>query len=214
MTVQHSPPLLPLLLRQSQATLNRWIAQSTAARDEMRGLEDRSMIVAVENTSWRVRFSVVQQQVRLRQIDAETDADIVIQAGLFDLFDLMRAESLSGFRAGEVEFRGSLRVAESFSRLLRLARPRLEDELAGWIGGMPARVLAQSGDAARAWGARTAGAIEFDTVEYLQAETGELPYPDDVARFLREVERLRDDVDRIGQRIDRLTRRGRAVDPL
>ena len=56
--------------------------------------------------------------------------------------------------------------------------------------------------------------IEFDTVEYLQAETGELPYPDDVARFLREVERLRDDVDRIGQRIDRLTRRGRAVDPL
>ncbi len=206
MTSQHSPRLLSLLLGQAQTTLNRWIAQSTAATEETRGLEGRAMVVAVEDTNLRILLRVEQQQLRLQPAADGASGDIEIRAGLFDLAALLRAESLTQLRAGEIEFRGSLRVADGFARLLRLARPQLEDELAGWIGGLPARALVQSGDAVLAWGTRTASALERDAAEFMQAEARELPRPRDVATFMRDVERLRDDVERIGQRIDHLAR--------
>lgn len=206
MTALNSPPLLPFLLRRSQQQLNRWIAQSSAAQAELRGLEGRSMIVAIENTTWRIVLIVDQQQVRMKTA-ADMSADIAIKASLFDLIAMLRAQSLSALAAGDVEFRGNLRIAEKFSSVLRLARPQLEDELAGWIGGLPARALVRTRDAVHAWGTRTGAAIEQDVVEYLQAETRELPRRKAVADSLLSAERLRDDVDRLGQRIDALVKR-------
>jgi ubiquinone biosynthesis protein UbiJ len=211
MTARHSSVLFALLLRRAQATLNRWIAQSSAAQDELRGLAGRSMILEIDKTSWRVRLSVEQHQALLRNAEADAVADIVVRGGLFDLLAMMRAQSQAQLRAGEIEFRGSLRVAESFSRMLRLARPRLEDELARAIGGVPANVLTQTGAAAFAWGVKTAGAIELDTAEFLQAETRELPRPQEVAEFMLAVERLRDDTDRLRQRVERLAHTASAL---
>lgn len=164
------------------------------------------MIVEIADTTWRIGLIVDQQQVRI-ETAADMSADIVIKASLFDFIAMLRLQSLSALAGGDVEFRGSLRIAEKFSSVLRLARPQLEDELAGWIGGLPARAVVRSRDAVHAWGARTGEAIEQNTAEYLQAETRELPRKKAVADFLLAAERLRDDVDRLGQRIERLVKR-------
>lgn len=197
--------MLPLLLRRAESLLNRWISESSAAREEMRKLERRSMIVDVDKTSLRVRLAIEQQQARLRTALPDAEADIVIAGGVFDLLAMLRTQSLAELSAGEIEFRGSLGMAESFSRMLRLARPQLEDELAGWFGEMPAKVLARSGEALREWARRTADAMEQNVAEYLQAESAEVPRPEEVTQWSFAVEQLRDDVDRLGQRIRRLT---------
>jgi ubiquinone biosynthesis protein UbiJ len=207
MTTQRTLPFSSLLLGRAEVAVNRWIVQSTAASDELHGLEGRSMILDVVHTNWRIELSVSRQRLRFREVAGDAAADIVIRAGMLELIAMSSAQSLSQLGAGEVEFRGSLRVAERFSRMLRLARPEIEDEVAGWIGSMPARVVTQMGDAALAWGMRTSSALERDAAEYLQAEANELPRPGQVERLLREVERLRDDVDRLGQRIERLAGR-------
>mgnify|MGYP001821418037 CR=1 FL=1 len=210
MTTQHSPGFLPLLLKQSRLTLNRWIEQSSSATAEMRQLEGRTMVIAIEHMNRRVMFAVEREQLLLREVDEDAHSDVLVRASPFDLLALLRADNPTRVRAGEIEFRGSLGVAESFTRMLRLARPSAEDELAGWVGGLPARAIVRSGEAAFAWGQRTAGALERDVAEYLQAETRELPRPQEIADFLREVERLRDDVDRLSQRIERLAARRQA----
>lgn len=197
-------PLLALLLQRCEATLNRWITESSAARERLRALENRSMRVDIDNTSYRVRLSVEQQYVRLSGVDADAHADIVLRSGLIELLELLRADAPSDLTAGEVEFRGSLRIAEQFAQTLKLARPSLEDELAGWIGGLPARAVAQSGLSALERISAARQTLELDTAEYLQSEARVLPLPGEVAELLIAIERLRDDVDRLEQRIDRL----------
>ena len=201
----YAPTMFPLLLRRAESLLNRWISESSAARREMQDLEGRSMIVEADKTSLRVRLAVEQQQTRLRTAQQDARADIEITAGVFDLLAMLHAQSLAELSAGEVEFRGNPGIAERFSRMLRLARPQLEDELAAWLGGTPAKVLVRSGDALRDWGSRTAGgAMEQNAAEYLQAESAAVPRPEEVAQWSFQVEGLRDDVDRLGQRIRRL----------
>jgi ubiquinone biosynthesis protein UbiJ len=206
----NSPAFLELLLNQSRSLLNRWITQSSAATDELRQLEGRTMIIAVDPMNRHVMIAVEGEQLLLREVEEAAQADVRVRASLFDLIGLLRADNPTRVRAGEIEFRGSLGVAESFSRMLRLARPSPEDELAGWLGGLPARAIVRSGAATLAWGQRTANALERDVAEYLQSETRELPWPQEVGGFLRDVERLRDDVDRLSQRLERLAARARA----
>jgi ubiquinone biosynthesis protein UbiJ len=200
----HAPTMFPLLLRRAESLLNRWISESSAANQQMQDLEGRSMIVDVDKTSLRVRLAIDQQQARLRTAPLDARADIVIVAGVFDLLAMLHAQTLAELSAGEIEFRGSLAIAERFSRMLRLARPQLEDELAGWFGATPAKVLVRSGEALRDWGSRTADAMEKNVAEYLQAESAEVPRPEEVTQWSIAVERMRDDVDRLGQRIRRL----------
>lgn len=196
--------LRSILVRHAEAQLNRWIAQSSAAQRECSALEGRSLCVEVVNTRSRIVLAVAGQRVSLSVGDEVVEADIVIRAALFDLLDLLRARSLAQLSGGAIEFRGSLGVADRFSNMLRLARPQLEDELAGWIGGLPAHALAQMTGRAVAWSSRTSHAVALDAVEYLQSESRVLPLPYEVGEFMRAVEQLRDDVERLEQRIERL----------
>jgi len=201
------PVLLSLrsaLERHAQTQLNRWVDQSSAAQQERAALEGRSLCVEIENTRLRALLSVESQRACFAFHDEQIDADIVVRAGAFDLLELLRASSVAQLSGGSIEFRGSLRIAEQFAKMLRLARPQLEDELAGWLGGVPAHALARTIDAGLGWSTQASHAVMLDVVEYLQLESRELPVPDEIAQFMLEVERLRDDVERIAQRIDRL----------
>jgi len=192
------------LERHAQTQINRWIDQSSAAQQERAALEGRSLCVEIENTGLRVLLSVESQRACLACHDEQIDADIVVRAGAFDLLGLLRASSVAQLSGGSIEFRGSLRIAEQFAKMLRLARPQLEDELAGWLGGVPAHALARTIDAGVDWSTQASHAVMLDVVDYLQLESRELPVPEEIAQFMLEVERLRDDVERIEQRIDRL----------
>ena len=202
-------PLNALLLKQAEATLNRWIDQSGAAREQLRSLQGRAMRVDVVNTDWRVLLSALPQQVTLTSVAADVPADIVLAAGPFELAGLLRATGTQMLRAGEIEFRGSVRTAEQFALLLRLARPSLEDELAGWIGGLPARAAARSAHAAVEGIARMGRALELDTAEYLRAEARVVPLPEEVGELLSATERLRDALERLERRVGRLEARAR-----
>jgi len=193
------------LARHARTQINRWVDQSSAAQEERSALEGRSLCVEIENTRLCVLLSIESQQVCLACHDEQVDADIVIRAGAFELLELLRASSVAQLSGGSIEFRGSLRIAEQFAKMLRLARPQLEDELAGWLGGVPAHAIARTVDAGVDWGTQASHAVMLDVVEYLQLESQELPVPDEITQFMLEVERLRDDVERIEQRIDRLT---------
>ena len=98
-------------------------------------------------------------------------------------------------------------LAQKFQRLLMLARPDPEEELAGLIGDAAAHqvgtVLRQAAD----WGRRSGGIVAANLREYLQEEQRDIPSSYEMGRFSRDVQTLRDDVERAEARLDRLERR-------
>ena len=120
------------------------------------------------------------------------------------LLGLLGNAGAEGFRESGAELSGDAATAEAFAELLRHARPDLEEELSRMVGDIPAHQLAGVARRADAWTRQAGSALAMNTSEFLQEEARQLPPRVEVNAFGRDVERLRDDVERAAQRLARL----------
>ena len=188
-----------------EAELNRWVSESTAARERLAALTGTSFAVHVEGLALIAVLHADGERLRLDR-DA-TDATATLRASPLDLLKLVRADGVSGVKRTQASLSGDLEVAERYSQLLKLARPDLEEEIAKWVGDIPAHALGEGVRDLRAWLKRAVGALRMNTAEYLQEESRVMPAPLEAQAFFSDVERLRDDVERAAARLNRLERR-------
>ena len=196
---------LDAVLAFAERGLNKQIAESTAALDLLDELAGSSFAVHVEGLSITCVLRAEPERVTLGTDAAGATA--TLRARPFDLLRLVGADGLAEVRGTQAELSGDLQVAERFAKLLKLARPDLEEELSRWIGDIPAHALGRAAHGAGAWLKRAAQALRMNTAEYLQEESRALPAPLEAQAFYDDVERLRDDVERAATRLARLERR-------
>lgn len=191
-------------MRFIEAELNRWVGESTAARDLLARLAGTSFAVHVDGLGVTAVLHADGERLR---VDADAAAaTATLRATPLDLLRLLNAEGISGVKRTRAELSGDLQVAERYAQLLKLARPDLEEEAAKWLGDVPAHALGEAVRGAGAWLVRAAGALRMNTAEYLQEESRALPASLEAQAFFADVERLRDDVERAEARLKRLER--------
>ncbi len=187
-----------------ETELNRCVGESTAARELLARLDGTSFAVHVEGLG--VTRVLHAEGERLRLDTDATAATASLRAAPLDLLRLLRADGVSGVKRTRAELSGDLEVAERYARLLKLARPDLEEELAKWLGDVPAHALGEAVRGLGAWLDRAGTALRMNTAEYLQEESRALPAPLEAQAFYSDVERLRDDVERAAARLALLER--------
>ena len=107
-------------------------------------------------------------------------------------------------RDGSLDLTGDAATAQAFQQLLEHARPDIEEELSVIIGDIAAHGLGEFARSVGRW-AREASTTMGDNIrEYLQEESRDVPSRYEVEQFSRQVNQLRDDVDRLAARIGRL----------
>jgi len=187
-----------------ESELNRCIGESTAARDLLARLAGTSFAVHVEGVGIT---AVLRSDGERLRVDSDADgATAALRAAPLDLLRLANADGVSGVKRTRAELSGDLEVAERYARMLKLARPDLEEEVAKWLGDLPAHALGEAVRGARAWLARAGAALRMNAAEYLQEESRAMPAPLEARAFYSDVERLRDDVERAAARLARLER--------
>jgi ubiquinone biosynthesis protein UbiJ len=187
-----------------EAELNRCIGESTAARDLLARLGGTSFAVHVEGLGVTAVLHAEGERLRL---DADAAAaTATLRASPFDLLRLLRADGVSGVKRTRAALSGDLDVAERYARMLKLARPDLEEEVAKWLGDVPAHALGEVVREVGAWLARAGAALRMNTAEYLQEESRAMPAPLAAQAFYSDVARLRHDVERLAARLTRLER--------
>jgi ubiquinone biosynthesis protein UbiJ len=185
--------------------LNRLIGESTAAQELLGRLQGTSFAVHVEGLGITAVLRAEGEHLRVGT-EAE-GATAALRATPLDLLKLARAGGVSDVKRTRANLGGDLQVAERYSQLLKLARPDIEDELAKWVGDVPAHALGELVRGAGTWLGRAAGALRMNTAEYLQEESRVMPAALEAEAFYSDVERLRDDVERAAARLARLERR-------
>jgi ubiquinone biosynthesis protein UbiJ len=182
--------------------LNGHVQESTAALDLLSSLQGKSLAIDVEGPSITVVLTGDEDRLRL-EFASEVPATATVRGRPLALLAAVRGDALSGFSDSGIAVTGDGEVAEDFSTLLRLARPDLEEQLAHVVGDVLAH---QAGNAVRnvhAWNKQALAALGLNTTEYLQEESRQLPARVEVEGFFAEIERLRDDAERVAVRIDR-----------
>lgn len=192
-----------MILETCQRLLNQRILESTAAKQRLAALEGVSLAVEVTGLEIRIVVAVDGGVVFLNSArDVTTDA--TLRASPLELLTLARSSSLSQLKQTTASLDGKLHVVELFAEMLQFAKPDWEAEAAAWIGDIAAHEVGAVSRKVFDWGHGAFRALEQNTAEYLQQEDPVLARPRAVDAFVSDVDRLRDDVDRIAHRIELL----------
>ncbi len=107
-------------------------------------------------------------------------------------------------RAGELHISGDVELGQRFQRVLKSIDIDWEERGARVVGDVAAHQLGRMARELRTWARASRGYLEQDVREYLQEESRLLARREAVDGFLRAVDTLRADTDRMEQRLARL----------
>jgi ubiquinone biosynthesis protein UbiJ len=185
--------------------LNRGLPRSPRARELCAQLTGRSLGIELRDMA-RLRLSSNGATLELAFSDAPTDASL--SGGPFGLLGLMLEDSPQGrLQGGTLTLGGDTELAQRFWELLQLLRPDAEEELSGLIGDVAAHRLAGLARGGLDLARRTLQTGIVNLAEYLGHERGHLVPRAEGEQFLRGVDAVREDVDRLQARLDVLARR-------
>ena len=193
------PVFAPLMER-----INRNLAETTPAQALLDELEGNNLAIRVERSALAVCLSV-ENRLLTGSIDVPDEPDVVIEGPLSGLLKMATADGDMAALAGSgVRVSGRADLAQAFQKLIKFGKPDLEEELAGLVGDAAAYQLSQAAQRLFAWGRETRRTLMDNVGEYLTEERRDLPSRYEMTRFTRNVQTLRDDVERAEARLRRL----------
>lgn len=195
------------LLRPIARFLNKNIGESTPARELCEELDGKIIAVRVRDTALVMYFTIHDRQVGL-STDSDTDPDVIITGSLLTLASLAASAEASGNKV-QLDLTGDLESAQRFQRLLQFARPDVEEQLSTIVGDTAAHQIGEAARNVARWGAEVRDTMQANVREYLQEERRDLPSRYEVERLAGNIDTLRDDVERLSVRIDRLLAKSR-----
>ena len=189
-----------------ESLLNRNIAASSAARALCRRLDSKVMALHVEGMPLSIYFKSNGEQMSL-----DTQHDGTPNATLSGTpLSLLRMAGLApeaALRTGSVHIHGDAEIAQTFSELLKQARPDLEEELSRVIGDVAAHQVGNAARSALGFARRAVDTFAQNVSEYLQEEGRDAPSRTEADEFITGVDKLREDVDRFEARLSLLERK-------
>lgn len=197
---------LETLLRPATRILNRNIREMTPARELCAELAGTVAAIRVKNSALAMYFTFGDEGVEL-STRSDADPDLAITGSIITLARVAGGGDEQAIRDGTLELVGDAHKAQAFQRLLGYAKPDFEEELAGVIGDSAAHGLSSFVRGVGDWAKQARSTMSDNIREYLQEESRDVPSRYEVDRFALEVGKLRDDVDRVAARIDRLAGR-------
>ena len=183
--------------------LNALLEESTSAREHLDTMQGRSLGLRIVGPETELVLSVSGRTLRLAPGQA-SEATAVLCGTPLSLLALLRQGRNARLDDAGVSFAGDAETLEDFVRVLELARPDLEEELAQLTGDVIAHETVRVARSAAAWTHRALDALTLNTAEYLQEESRNLPSRPEADSFFRDVEQTRDDVERALARARRL----------
>jgi ubiquinone biosynthesis protein UbiJ len=200
----------PALLSLAEEAINRVLRFDPEVRQRLGELHGRIIRLRLSGvTPLDIYVLPSESGLRLRaEHDQEPDVTIRGEVPLFAKLALGRITSRP-VSAGEIQISGDIELGQRFQRILERIDIDWEEQAARVIGDVAAHQVGNAVRGLSRWSAQSLRTLGEDASEYLREETRLLAPRAQVESFLRAVDVLRDDVDRLEKRIARLPGTGR-----
>jgi ubiquinone biosynthesis protein UbiJ len=195
--------VLEAALRPIASLLNRNISESTPARELSAKLSGTVVAVRVRDTALAAYFMVHDDSLNVVASSSE-EPDVVITGSIITLARMAGQSGEAAIRDGSLDLTGNAETASQFQQLLSFAKPDVEEELSGIVGDVAAHRLGEIARGVGRWGRSARSTMGTNIREYLQEESRDAPSRYEVDKFSADVSTLRDDVDRVEARLNRL----------
>ena len=188
-----------------ETAFNNYLALDPEAPEKLTAFDGKVICIDIRGPNKRIYLLINGSKISvLNQHDAEPDATIIgSPAALFKLG--VQRDSAPLFFSGEVEIRGDTRLGRQFKSLLADMEIDWEEHLSRLIGDIAAHRVAGLFNELKEWSESAADNFADDVGEYLQEESRDVVSGAEMGMFYQQVDKLRDDTERLKARIDRLS---------
>jgi ubiquinone biosynthesis protein UbiJ len=198
-------PFAGLIAAGVESALAASLKGSSAARADIARLQGK--VIRMELTGLPLTLHFLPEDGRVTVAsDYHGDADITVRAPAASLMAAALKRDSEAVPRG-MQVSGDAETAQVFSRLLKHADLDWEDLLAQRIGDLPARQIGNAVRGLMGWARDTGSRLSQDFADYLHYESRDLPPRHEVQGFLSDVDRLRDDAERLNARFKRVESR-------
>ena len=177
--------------------LNRGLPRSPRAQELCAELAGRRIAIEAPAMA-RVLVESTGNSLRVTRGSLPADAEVI--GGPLSLLALSGNAAEASLSGGAVEVRGDAELA-------RLLKPDPEEELSLVIGDVAAHRLGRLARGALSWTRSAAATLLQNFGEYFSHERGDLVSREEGEQYLRGVDALREDVDRLDARLELLEQR-------
>jgi ubiquinone biosynthesis protein UbiJ len=196
-----------------QTIVNRVLELDPELAEGLAELEGAVFEVHVLGVDKRFQLhpSVMGVDVVLVDSDGQQSAavpDVTISGPPFTLLRLLGSlESVDGVLPADVSVSGELQLVQKLARLAKRANIDWEEPLSKLFGDSVAHEIGRGVRGFVSWARAASETFSSDVGEYLREERRLTPTRLEVDDFATHVDRVRDDVERLGVRVARLNRR-------
>lgn len=197
------------LLAAAEAAINAVLALDAEGAARLAAVQGQVLEVVL--TGFGTRIYVLPGESRLflyATYDAEPDC--VVHASPVALLGMVTSEHREdAVFAGAIRIDGDNRVAQTLGEVFRGLDIDWEELLAKRLGDTLAHGLMERARAGERWARRSGDVSRENLREYLQEEAAVVPSRQQLDAFLAAVDTLRDDVERLAARVERLAQQHR-----
>ncbi len=194
-----------MILAELERHLNKLIALDEDAMTELARLEGKLIQLNLLNTRACYYLAPGSHGIRVN-LTCEGNVDVVISGTPTALMSQVIQKDDVGISPSDIEIRGDVAVAQEFQRILREIDVDWEEGLSHWFGDGIAHHLGRFIRGAAGFLENSNTKLQEDVSEYLRFEKEVSIEKDEMESFSIGVDELRNDVERLKQRIARLER--------
>jgi len=196
--------LASLLSAAMETAINRVLAADPISCKQLAGMSGK--VIGLHITSINLKIYLLPNASGisvLPQLQREPDAWLI--GGVASWMHLgMGGDSIESMQRGDIEMRGDHELGHQLKQFLDGLNLDWEVLLAPWLGDVVAHSAGRMLHSAANWFTSTGTNLARDMGEYLQEEARLSPATFELQEFVTDVDRLRDDVERLAARIELL----------
>jgi len=180
-------------------SINKQIHEKTPALRLSQALEGKVISIQIRNTTHNIDFIMSSNKLCIHPTPHEQDVQIT--GSLLTFVSLLKNNPEEAVRDGLINFDGDVGVGQKFQKLMGFIKPDLEEELSFFVGDIAANGIGKFTSKTNRWISRSKNILEDNISEFLQEERKILPSKYEFNNFKKDVNTLRDDIERIEIRI-------------
>ncbi|MEW5757594.1 MAG: SCP2 sterol-binding domain-containing protein [Pseudomonadota bacterium] len=190
-----------------ELAMNRCLAFDPATQPRLAQFSGK--IIALELVGLGVTVYVEPTTEKVRVLArSERPADVTLAGTPIAFARMGLAKTpIDSLFAGEIKLSGDTELGQRFGEIIKGMDIDWEEMAAQVMGDVFAHKLGEGVRAGLRAGRKVAATLEQDTAEYLKEELREIPAREEVELFMQDVDTLRNDVERMAQRVARLRSR-------
>lgn len=198
--------MIPFALPGLEAAINRYLRLDPETLARIQTLQGKMIKIVLTDWSWQFFMIPREDGFELADLPESTPADTTISGNIrsFCKVGLNRGKTSTLFKSN-ITISGDNELGENLRDILQKMDVDWEEHLSHYVGDTLAHKFSQGFSRLHDIGKHVVDTLTLNLKEYVHHEAQVIPTQAEVEQFIHDVGLLRDDVERLETRIQRLT---------